>query len=176
MTSLHVSPTNSRWIHVTAEAGGTYDAYLCLPPTGSGPGLVLFGNLRRQPPHPHGGRAIRARRFVVLAPDVSGVRHRASGSATRVPTWSAPGPCGCGRSNALAADAEDHGRAARAARVKGRSAPSAIAWAAGCPSSGSHGGRGFGGVLLRRRHPRPLVAERISCPTMFHHGETDGHP
>lgn len=62
---------SSQWIKVNAADGGQYDAYLCLPRTGKGPGLVLFEEIFGI------NRHIRAvceqyaeDGFVVLAPDV----------------------------------------------------------------------------------------------------------
>lgn len=62
---------NSQWIKVKATGGGEYEAYLSLPPSGSGPGLVLFEEIFGV------NRHIRAvcdqyamDGFVVLAPDV----------------------------------------------------------------------------------------------------------
>ncbi len=62
---------NSQWIKVKASGGGEYEAYLSLPPAGSGPGLVLFEEIFGV------NRHIRAvcdqyalDGFVVMAPDV----------------------------------------------------------------------------------------------------------
>ncbi len=62
---------SSQWIKVKAAGGGQYEAYLSLPPAGSGPGLVLFEEIFGV------NRHIRAvcdqyalDGFVVMAPDV----------------------------------------------------------------------------------------------------------
>jgi carboxymethylenebutenolidase len=61
----------SQWISVNAADGGQFDAYLALPPSGKGPGLVLFEEIFGV------NRHIRAvveqyaqSGFVVLAPDM----------------------------------------------------------------------------------------------------------
>jgi carboxymethylenebutenolidase len=61
----------SSWIKIAAKGGGAYDAYLALPPLGTGPGLVLFQEIFGV------NRHIRTLAdqyaldgFVVIAPDV----------------------------------------------------------------------------------------------------------
>jgi carboxymethylenebutenolidase len=64
-----MSPVIAKWIQV--EAAEPYDAYLALPPAGSGPGLVLFQEIFGVNAHI---RAVAEQYalagFVVLAPDV----------------------------------------------------------------------------------------------------------
>lgn len=61
----------TQWISLTAEDGQAYDAYLALPPAGTGPGLVLFQEIFGVNAHI---RAVAEQYalagFVVLAPDV----------------------------------------------------------------------------------------------------------
>jgi carboxymethylenebutenolidase len=63
--------TNAQWIRIKAEDGGEYEAYLSLPPSGKGPGLVLFQEIFGVNRHI---RAVADQYaldgFVVLAPDV----------------------------------------------------------------------------------------------------------
>jgi carboxymethylenebutenolidase len=62
---------STSWISVATEGGEQYDAYLALPPAGSGPGLVLFQEIFGVNAHI---RAVAEQYaldgFVVLAPDV----------------------------------------------------------------------------------------------------------
>jgi len=65
------SPVKTSWIQMAAAGGDHYDAYLALPPSGRGPGLVLFQEIFGVNEH------IRALveqyaldGYVVLAPDV----------------------------------------------------------------------------------------------------------
>lgn len=62
---------NATWIDVRARDGGTYGAYLSLPPAGQGPGLVLFAEIFGTNRHI---RAVADQYaldgFVVLAPDL----------------------------------------------------------------------------------------------------------
>jgi carboxymethylenebutenolidase len=61
----------SQWIKIDAASGGTYEAYLSLPPRGRGPGLVLFQEIFGVNRHI---RAVADQYaldgYVVLAPDV----------------------------------------------------------------------------------------------------------
>lgn len=62
---------NASWIDITAEDGGTFGAYLSLPPTGRGPGLLLIQEIFGVNAHI---RAVADQYamdgYVVLAPDV----------------------------------------------------------------------------------------------------------
>ncbi|MGZ5043051.1 MAG: dienelactone hydrolase family protein, partial [Usitatibacter sp.] len=62
---------NSKWIDIAATGGGTYGAYLSLPPAGKGPGLLLFQEIFGVNRHI---RAVADQYaldgFVVLAPDL----------------------------------------------------------------------------------------------------------
>jgi len=62
---------SSQWISIAATEGGSYDAYLALPPAGRGPGLVLFQEIFGVNAHI---RAVAEQYaldgFVVLAPDL----------------------------------------------------------------------------------------------------------
>lgn len=62
---------NASWIDLRATDGGTYGAYLSLPPAGKGPGLVLFAEIFGTNRHI---RAVADQYaldgFVVLAPDI----------------------------------------------------------------------------------------------------------
>lgn len=65
-----ISPVKTAWIPITGSAG-TFDAYLALPPSGSGPGLVLFQEIFGVNEHIRGvADQYALDGFVVLAPDV----------------------------------------------------------------------------------------------------------
>src|SRR5438105_7766877 len=60
----------TNWISI-AGTGGTYDAYLALPPAGSGPGIVLFQEIFGVNEHIRTlAEQYALDGFVVLAPDV----------------------------------------------------------------------------------------------------------
>lgn len=61
----------TQWIEVPGSDGQVYDAYLALPPAGSGPGLVLFQEIFGVNSHIQGVAEQYAQDgFVVLAPDL----------------------------------------------------------------------------------------------------------
>lgn len=62
---------DTQWISVTNGDGDTFDAYLALPPTGSGPGLVLIQEIWGVNAHIRSlAEQYALDGFVVLAPDV----------------------------------------------------------------------------------------------------------
>lgn len=65
------SPVRSQWTSVAVPGGDSFDAYLALPPAGTGPALVLFQEIFGVNPHI---RALAEQYaldgFVVLAPDI----------------------------------------------------------------------------------------------------------
>ena len=64
------SPIDTLWISVPAS-GGTFDAYVALPPSGSGPGLVLYQEIFGVNEHIQSvAEQYALDGFVVLAPDV----------------------------------------------------------------------------------------------------------
>lgn len=61
----------TQWISVIAHDGSAYDAYLALPPAGTGPGLVLFQEIFGVNAHIRSvAEQYALAGFVVLAPDV----------------------------------------------------------------------------------------------------------
>ena len=123
-----------------------------------GPAAVA-GDLRRQPPHPRGGRAVQVLDgFVVLAPTCSGARRRASSWA--IPAPSANVRCNCSRrpTAKLAADLATSLAALRA-RPECASRVGAIGYRiTGRPARLPGGGRRrhrCAELLLRRRHRGP---------------------
>ncbi|MCY1266010.1 Carboxymethylenebutenolidase [compost metagenome] len=61
----------TNWISIPASDGGAYEGYLALPPTGTGPGLVLFQEISGVNRHIRAVADQYAQLgFVVLAPDV----------------------------------------------------------------------------------------------------------
>lgn len=62
---------NANWIEITADDGGTFGAYLSLPPTGHGPGLLLIQEIFGVNAHIRDVADQYAMDgYVVLAPDV----------------------------------------------------------------------------------------------------------
>jgi len=180
MTSLHVSPTNSRWIHVTAEDGGTYDAYLCLPPTGSGPGLVLFQEIFGVNLHIRTvAEQYALDGFVVLAPDVFWREApRVELGYAGADMERARALMGAADRNALAADVKTTVAALRArSEVKGKVGAigycmgGRLSFVAAATADVDSAVCYYGGGI----HDQLELAEGITCPTMFHYGETDGN-
>jgi carboxymethylenebutenolidase len=65
------SPIKTQWIPVAAPGGAAFDAYLCTPPAGTGPGLVLFQEIFGVNEHIRTvAEQYALDGFVVLAPDV----------------------------------------------------------------------------------------------------------
>ncbi len=180
MTSLTVSPISTRWIHVAAHDGGTYDAYLCLPPGGSGPGLVLFQEIFGVNRHI---RVVAEQYaldgFVVLAPDVFWRQApRVELGYAGADMERARALVGAADRDALAEDVKTTVAALRARpEVKGKVGAfgycmggrlSFVAAAtAGVDSAVCYYGGGIQDQLE--------LAEQITCPIMFHYGETDAN-
>ena len=132
------APVTTSWTTITGSAG-SFDAYLALPPAGSGPGLLLLQEIFGVNEHIRsGGRAVRAGRLrgagarrvlAAAAPaGASATRPRTSSAAARwrwpptAPRCSATWPMRCRRC----------ARGPRCAAAA--SAPSATAWAGGWPT------------------------------------------
>ncbi|HVO08925.1 MAG TPA: dienelactone hydrolase family protein [Burkholderiaceae bacterium] len=65
------SPVKTEWISLAVPGGAFFDAYLALPPAGSGPGLVLFQEIFGVNEHIRTvAEQYALDGFVVLAPDV----------------------------------------------------------------------------------------------------------
>jgi carboxymethylenebutenolidase len=65
------SPVQTRWITIAVDGGRNFDAYLALPPGGTGPGLVLFQEIFGVNEHVRSvAEQYALAGFVVLAPDV----------------------------------------------------------------------------------------------------------
>ena len=177
-------PMQQEWISIASHDGGPngdhYDAYLALPPAGLPGPAAVAGDLRRQPPHPRGGRAVRARRL-----RRAGARRVLAREAPRraglCPAPSASVRCNCSR-RPTAAKARHGSRhqpcgAECAGRVRRpRRRVSATAWAAGSPAWRAAGGGidalscYYGGGIPDQSSE---YAPRIACPIQFHYGERD---
>src|SRR4051794_1944354 len=65
------APVRTEWTRIENAAGESLDAYLALPPAGSGPGLVLFQEISGVNQHIRGvAEQYALAGFVVLAPDL----------------------------------------------------------------------------------------------------------
>lgn len=174
------SPVSSQWITVAAEGGGSYEALLCLPPAGRGPGLVLFQEIFGVNRHI---RAVAEQYaldgFVVLAPDVFWRQ------APRVEL----GYEGADRERAMqlmqGADRAALARDVRTsvAALRGRAEVDAgvgafgyclggrLAYVAAATAGVDAAVAYYGGGIQDQLD----LAPGITCPVMFHYGETDGH-
>lgn len=172
------SPVTSQWITVAAEGGGSYEALLCLPPAGRGPGLVLFQEIFGVNRHI---RAVAEQYaldgFVVLAPDVFWRQ------APRVEL----GYEGADRERAmqlmqgadraaLAADVRTSVAALRArpevqggVGALGYCMGGRLAYIAAATAGVDTAVAFYGGGI----HDQLDLAEKITCPVLFHYGETD---
>ncbi len=170
----------SCWVELTAEDGSPYDAYLCLPPTGTGPGLVLFQEIFGVNTHI---RAVAQQYaddgFVVLAPDVFWRQQK------RVEL----GYEGAERQTALGfVNGMDHGTIAgdifsyvRALRARpevtgkvgafGFCLGGRLSYIAAAMAEVDFAGCYYGGGI----HTQLDLAARITCPIQFHYGLQDSH-
>ncbi len=172
------SPVATSWIRVAGNAG-TCDAYLALPPAGSGPGLLLFQEIFGVNPHI---RAVAEQYaldgFVVLAPDlfwqqqprvelgyVGEDMQRALALATSAD------PAG------LLHDMRDSVAALRARPEVGGRKVGAIGYCMGgrlaylaAATTGVDAAVAYYGGRI---HDQLDQAEKISCPMQFHYGEVD---
>ena len=83
------APVTTSWTTVNGSAG-SFDAWLALPPTGRGPGLLLLQEIFGVNEHIRTvAEQYALDGFVVLAPDVSGSSSGGWTSATRPTTCSA---------------------------------------------------------------------------------------
>ena len=131
----------TEWTSINAEG---FDGYLALPPSGSGPGLLLWQEIFGVNAHIRGvAEQYALAGFVVLAPDVfwRSQRRARAGLPGRL-TWLPGGRC---RSRCKPDDGQDR-RAGGVAALRARAgdaaaarAPSATASAGGWPGSPPHG-------------------------------------
>ncbi|MFT3957019.1 MAG: dienelactone hydrolase family protein [Piscinibacter sp.] len=168
------------WISIDATGGGRYDAYLSLPPSGRGPGLLLLQEIFGVNRHI---RAVADQYaldgFVVLAPDVFWR------DAPRIEL----GYAGADRERAMQLLA-----GADRAKLAGDLATSVAALRARPECSGRIGAFGYcmGGRLAYLAaattgvdaascfygggiHDQLEHATRIACPIQFHYGARDAH-
>ena len=168
------------WINVTGAAG-TFDAYLALPPAGTGPGLVLFQEIFGVNAHI---RAVAEQYaldgFVVLAPDVFWQQERRvdlgydGADMTRaLELMTAADGAG------LMRDVQDSVAALRARpEVAGRKVGAfgycmggRLAYAAAATAGVDAAVAYYGGGIQNQLD----LAPRITCPVLFHYGALDAH-
>ena len=168
------------WINVTGAAG-TFDAYLALPPAGTGPGLVLFQEIFGVNAHI---RAVAEQYaldgFVVLAPDVFWQQERRvdlgydGADMTRaLELMTAADGAG------LMRDVQDSVAALRARpEVAGRKVGAfgycmggRLAYAAAATAGVDAAVAYYGGGIQNQLD----LALRITCPVLFHYGALDAH-
>ena len=174
------SAVKTAWINVTGAAG-TFDAYLALPPAGTGPGLVLFQEIFGVNAHI---RAVAEQYaldgFVVLAPDVFWQQERRvdlgydGADMTRaLELMTAADGAG------LMRDVQDSVAALRARpEVGGRKVGAfgycmggRLAYAAAATAGVDAAVAYYGGGIQNQLD----LAPRITCPVLFHYGALDAH-
>ncbi len=173
------TPVINQWIDLDGD--GHYSGYLVLPPTGSGPGLLLFQEIFGVNPHIRAmARQLAMDGFVVLAPDIfwrqtPRVELGYEGEERQL------GITMAGKlqpaellSDIQAAAAALRARPETAGRkigaigycLGGRLAFNAAA-VAGLDAAVAYYGGGI--------HNQLEMAERIACPVQFHYAEQDDH-
>lgn len=174
------SAVKTAWINVTGAAG-TFDAYLALPPAGTGPGLVLFQEIFGVNAHI---RAVAEQYaldgFVVLAPDVFWQQERRvdlgydGADMTRALELMTVAD-GAG----LMRDVQDSVAALRARpEVGGRKVGAfgycmggRLAYAAAATAGVDAAVAYYGGGIQNQLD----LAPRITCPVLFHYAALDAH-
>lgn len=174
------NPVTTSWTTIAGRAGG-FDAYLALPPAGTGPGLLLLQEIFGVNAHI---RAVAEQYaldgFVVLAPDVFWQQQR------RLEIGYAPEDIQRGRALAMAADKaalqRDLADAVQALRarpeVRGRGVGAfgycmggrlayVAAATAGVDAAVAYYGGGIQDMLD--------LAPQIACPMQFHYGALDAN-
>lgn len=174
------SAVKTAWINV-AGAAGTYDAYLALPPAGTGPGLVLFQEIFGVNAHIREvAEQYALDGFVVLAPDVFWQQERRvdlgyAGADMARALELMNGADGAGQMR----DVQDSVAALRARpEVAGRKVGAfgycmggRLAYAAAATAGVDAAVAYYGGGIQNQLD----LAPRITCPMLFHYGELDTH-
>jgi carboxymethylenebutenolidase len=165
----------SDWISIEASGGGRYDAYLSLPPSGRGPGLVLFQEIFGVNRHI---RAVADQYaldgFVVLAPDLFWrdaprveLGYTGADRERAMQLMKAADPAGLAADiqtsvAALRARPERDGRVGAFGYCMGGRLATADVDAASCF---------YGGGI----HDQLGIAGGVRCPIQFHYGARDTH-
>ncbi len=175
------SPVTTQWITSTAADGTVLDAYLALPPAGSGPGIVLLQEIFGVNAHI---RAVAeqwaADGFVVLAPDVFGRQ------VTRVELGYVGEERQRGMALAQALQPDEVLADLRGAVATLRARPEVngarvgamgycmggrLAWLAAARAGVDAAVAYYGGGI----HTQLALAPEVSCPIQFHYAERDDH-
>jgi carboxymethylenebutenolidase len=174
------SPVTTTWTTITGDAG-SFDAFLALPPAGSGPGLLMLQEIFGVNEHI---RAVAEQYamdgFVVLAPDVFWQQH------PRLDIGYAPEDIQRGRAMAMAADRgalqRDLADAVKTLRerpeVRGRGVGALgycmggrLAYVAAATAGIDAAVAFYGGGIQDNLD----LAPRITCPIQFHYGALDAN-
>ena len=168
------------WISVTGQAG-TFDAYLALPPAGSGPGLLLLQEIFGVNEHIRGvAQQYALDGFVVLAPDVFWQQERLVDLGYVGDDWKhAMALITAADRDGLARDLKDTVAALKARpEVGGRKVGAGgyclggrLAYLAATSTGIDAAVAYYGGGIQTQLD----LASRISCPMMFHYGEIDAN-
>lgn len=174
------APIQTSWTRIAGSAG-SFDAYLALPPAGSGPGLLLFQEIFGVNEHMRSlAEQYALDGFVVLAPDVFWQQQRRvelgyEGEERQ----RALALIGAADRAAMRRDIVDGVQALRALPQVGPRRVGALGYclggrlayiaaaAAGVDAAVAYYGGGI--------HEQLELAPRIACPLLFHYGALDAH-
>jgi len=173
-------PVKSSWTTIAGSAG-SFDAYLALPPAGSGPGLLLYQEIFGVNEHIRTvAEQYALDGFVVLAPDVFWQQQR------RLDIGYTPDDIQRGRAMAMATDRaalqRDMVDALRTLRERpevgqrrvgtfGYCMGGRLAYVAAATAGVDAAVAYYGGGIQDQLE----LAPRISCPIMFHYGALDAN-
>ena len=173
-------PVKTSWTTITGSAG-SFDAYLALPPAGSGPGLLLYQEIFGVNEHIRTvAEQYALDGFVVLAPDVFWQQQR------RLDIGYTPDDIQRGRAMAMATDRaalqRDMVDALRTLRERpevgqrrvgafGYCMGGRLAYVAAATAGVDAAVAYYGGGIQDQLD----LAPRISCPIMFHYGALDAN-
>jgi carboxymethylenebutenolidase len=173
-------PVKTSWTTITGSAG-SFDAYLALPPAGSGPGLLLYQEIFGVNEHIRSvAEQYALDGFVVLAPDVFWQQQR------RLDIGYTPDDIQRGRAMAMATDRaalqRDMVDALRTLRERpevgqrrvgtfGYCMGGRLAYVAAATAGVDAAVAYYGGGIQDQLD----LAPRINCPIMFHYGALDAN-
>lgn len=181
LTASAMTPAvTTSWVQIAGRAG-SFDAYLALPPAGSGPGLLLFQEIFGVNAHIRGvAEQYALAGFVVLAPDVFWQQEKRvelqydGGDMKRAfELMSAADPA------ALQRDVVDAVAALRGRPEVARGKAGAIGYCMGgrlayvaAATAGVDAAVAYYGGGIQNQLD---LAAGIACPVQFHYGERDAH-
>ncbi len=170
----------TEWIGVDAGDGQTYDAYLALPPAGSGPGIVLFQEIFGVNSHIQGvAEQYSQDGFVVLVPDLFWRQHKRvelgydgddRNRAVELMKGLKPAELQADIRSSVAALRGRPETAGRKAGALGYCLGGRLAYTAAAITDVDAAVAYYGGGI----HDQLALAPSLQCPIQFHYAEKDG--